>query len=74
MGPEVGGTGEFYDAAQLECDCRLTKPTTDSNSRLDYVFFATSRTPWQATATMDQLDSPAGHHLLRAVGKLYRNR
>lgn len=72
MGPKVGGSGSFYDASQHLCACRLTKPTTDKNRRIDYVFFADTRMPWTTTTTMSYADSPAGHHLLEATGALYR--
>lgn len=73
MGPAVGGTGDFYDGSQHECDCRLTKPTTDKNQRIDYVFWAAGRTPFPGAARMERLDSPAGHHLLRSIGMLARS-
>lgn len=72
MGPDVGGTGDFYDGAQHECGCRLTKPTTDKNQRIDYVFWSAGRTPFPGAAGMERIDSPAGHHLLRSVGTLSR--
>lgn len=70
MGPEVGGTGAFYDASQHVCECRLTQP--DSNRRIDYVFFDGGRTPWTSPTTITYADSPAGHHLLEATAPLYR--
>lgn len=72
MGPAVGGTGDFYDGSQHECECRLTKPTTDKNQRIDYVFWSAGRTPFPGAARVERLDSPAGHHLLRSVGTLTR--
>lgn len=72
LGPEVGGSGAFYDAAQHDCACRLTTPTTDQNLRIDYVFWAVNRTASSGTATMERLDSPAGHHLLRSIGTFSR--
>lgn len=73
LGPEVGGTGEFYDASQLELGIRQTRPTTDKGNRIDYVLFAGSRTPWgTAGVTMSYEDSPAGHHLLTADAVLLR--
>lgn len=72
LGPEVGGSGPFYDAAQHDCACRLTVPTTDKNQRIDYVLWSAGRTPFPGAAGMERLDSPAGHHLLRSVGTLTR--
>lgn len=72
LGPRVGGTGSFYDASQHECGCRLTRPTTDKNQRIDYVLWSAARTPFPGTAVMERLDSPAGHHLLRSEGVLSR--
>ncbi|SCG36634.1 endonuclease/exonuclease/phosphatase family protein [Micromonospora siamensis] len=73
MGPAVGGTGAFHDAAQLELGRRLTRPTTDKNRRIDYVFLADTRTPWGTRGvTMSYEDSPAGHHLLKADAVLLR--
>jgi endonuclease/exonuclease/phosphatase family metal-dependent hydrolase len=74
MGPQVGGSGAFYDASQHLCSCRLTKPTTDKGNRIDYIFFAATRTPWTSRTTMTYADSPAGHHLLEATAPLYRTR
>ncbi|MFW6597327.1 endonuclease/exonuclease/phosphatase family protein [Propionibacteriaceae bacterium Y2011] len=70
MGPAVGGNGAFHDVSQLERTRRLTKPTTDKNRRIDYVFMSANRTPWGTAATMEYADSPAGHHLLRARSTL----
>lgn len=72
LGTEVGGGGDFYDAAQHECGCRLTEPTTDKGRRIDYVLWSSGRTPFHGSATMERRDSPAGHHLLRSVGTLSR--
>lgn len=72
LGAEVGGTGAFYDASQHVSGDRLTRPTTDKGNRIDYVLFADTRTPWRTTTTMEYANSPAGHHLLHATGKLYR--
>jgi endonuclease/exonuclease/phosphatase family metal-dependent hydrolase len=72
LGPEVGGTGDFYDGAQHDCACRLTEPTTDKGNRIDYVLWSSGRTPFAGSASMRRLDSPAGHHLLVSVGSLAR--
>ena len=70
---EVGGTGEFYDASQLELGMRQTRPTTDKGNRIDYVFVANTRTPWATEdVTMSYEDSPAGHHLLMTDAVLLR--
>lgn len=73
LGSAVGGTGAFHDASQLELGRRLTRPTTDSNRRIDYVLVSETRTPWGSPATMSYADSPAGHHLLIATANLLRS-
>lgn len=73
FGPAVGGSGVFYDATQHQCECRLTRPTTDKGNRIDYVFFDGSRTPWTTPMTTSHVDSPAGHHLLDTTGLLHRD-